>query len=291
MSSILLIGSDGYIGRRLRPHLEDEGHIVDGFDRGFFAEYGSSSCDYRHLPPSVIQTYDVVILLAGHSSVPLCEHDPQGSFSNNVVNFQNLVYKLKDDQTFIYASSGSVLSAGDEPLCHYDFQKSTIDKIARLSGKRYYGLQFGTVCGYSPTPRLELMINSMFIDAVTHGEVRVSNRNAYRAILGMSDLVRCIARIVDNPPKPGLYPLASFSYPIGAIAELVAAETGAKVVTLPATGPCYDFEIDTWKFQQAYPRFKFKQDVRSIIEELNELPLALRDKSKYNRSTNLIKYT
>jgi len=285
-----MLGDSGYIGSRLRPSLEDRGHIVDGFDRGFFAEYGSSSCDYRHLPSSVLDTYDIVILLAGHSSVPMCEHDPQGSFLNNVVNFQNLIYKLRDDQIFIYASSGSVLTQSDEPICHYDFQKSTIDKIAKLSGKRYFGLQFGTVCGYSPVPRLELMINSMFIDAITHGEVRVSNSKSRRAVLGMGDLINCVARIVYNPPEPGLYPLASFSYPIGTIAELVAAETGAKVVNLPSTGPCYDFEIDTTKFMQAFPGFIFNQDVKSIVRELNNLPLALRDKSKYNRSINLIKY-
>ena len=297
LANILLIGDSGFIGSRLKPALLSRGHIVDGWDRGFYSTY--LQFDYKNLPPSFLSNYDVVILLAGHSSVPMAEYDPVGSFKNNVVNFHGLLTKLRPDQALFYASSGSclngVLRQPDEeaelrpPTCHYDMQKQTIEQIARLSGKKTYGLRFGTLAGYSKNPRLELMINSMYCDALDRGEVRASNLTKSRAILGLSDLCRGISRMLEVKAPPGIYNMASFTSQIGDIAGKVVSLTGGKLVTLPPDDKCYDFKMITNKFEETFD-FKFQDSVESIIEDLKILPLSLRDKTIYNRSMRLIKY-
>lgn len=299
MSHILLIGDSGYSGSRLKPFLRAHGHTVDGWDIEWYSDKTLRQFDYKNLPPSFLSSYDQVILLAGHSSVPLCNHDPRGSWKNNVENFAALLENLQPDQPLIWASSGSVLNGvlrrPDEeatllaPACHYDMQKQTLERIAALSTKKTYGLRFGTLAGYSKNPRLELMINSMYCDALDKGEVRASNLTKSRAVLGLSDLCRAILRMVEHKGPPGIYNMASFTSPIGDIAGKVVSLTGAKLITLPPDDKCYDFKMVTNKFEETFD-FKFQDTVESIVEDLKTLPLSLRDKTIYNRSTRLIKY-
>lgn len=299
MANILLLGDEGFIGARLKPFLRAHGHTVDGWDISWYCDKTLRQFDYKNLPPSFLSSYDIVILLAGHSSVPMCEYDSRGSFNNNVVNFHGLLEKLRPDQPLIYASSGSVLNGvqrrQDEeatllaPTCHYDMQKQTIERIAALSSKKTYGLRFGTLSGYSRNPRLELMINSMYCDALDRGQVRASNLTKSRAVLGLSDLCRAILRMVEHKGPPGIYNLASFTADIGDIAGKVVSLTGAELITLPPDDKCYDFKMITTKFEETFD-FKFQDTVESIVEDLKILPLSLRDKTIYNRSTRLIKY-
>ena len=252
--------------------------------------------DYKNLTRDYISSFSTIVLLAGHSSVPMCANDESGAWKNNVENFKGLLDKLRPDQQFIYASSGSVYGQGLQthedaalplPMNMYDLTKQTIDKLALISGKRTYGLRFGTVCGFSPNPRNELLINSMVCDAHSQGRVFVSNHSSLRAVLGMSDLCRAICSIVNQPEAaPGVYNLSSFSHDIGDISLRVASKTGAEVVPLPPSRT-YSFSFQAWKFQDTF-KWKPQETVESIVDELMEHPLYL-DKS-YNRSTNLVTY-
>jgi nucleoside-diphosphate-sugar epimerase len=297
--NVLVLGGLGYIGSRLVPYLKAAGHTVDIWDIGYYMLSPLLRFDYKNLTSAYLAKYDWVILLAGHSSVPLCEADPYGSFKNNIVNFHELLEKLPNHTHLVWASSGSVLNGvqrrQDEeatllaPTCHYDMQKQTIERIAALSSKRTYGLRFGTLSGYSRNPRLELMINSMYCDALDRGQVRASNLTKSRAVLGLSDLSRAILRMVEHKGPPGIYNMASFTADIGDIAGKVVSLTGAELITLPPDDKCYDFKMVTTKFEETFD-FKFQDTVESIVEDLKILPLSLRDKTIYNRSTRLIKY-
>src|ERR1019366_7330445 len=109
---ILLIGSSGYIGSRLYHDLHDTHtiHCIDTNRRGNPGHVPSKHIDYTHLTRDFISHYDEVILLAGHSSVPMSVKDASGAFYNNIVAFQHLLEILDDDQRLIYASSSSVYS-------------------------------------------------------------------------------------------------------------------------------------------------------------------------------------
>lgn len=300
MSNILILGSEGYIASRLKPFLEARGHICDGFDRGYYSKFATPSADMKYLSSDIMSIYDVVICLAGHSSVPLCQADPLGSLKNNVVNFQVLLEKIKPETKLIYASSGSVYSGSlyylngeevdDKFSCtnHYDMQKLTIDTLARFSGKRTYGLRFGTVCGNSPNPRLELLISSMYCDAVDTGVINLANPLTYRSVLGMNDLCRAISCIVEQERPPGLYNIASFKDTMMNIASKVSKDIKAEINFLPDS-LSYNFAMSTAKFQKTFD-FTFMDSVESILDDLRELPPSMRRKDLFNRSTRLFKY-
>jgi nucleoside-diphosphate-sugar epimerase len=157
------------------------------------------------------------------------------------------------------------------PVNYYDLSKYVIDQYAKLSGKRCYGLRLGTVNGYSPALRTDLMINAMTISAADTGKVRVFDGHIHRPILGINDLARALAAIIDGDGPAGIYNMASFNSTVNEIAAEIAACMNCEVIeerseTANASEP-YDFKIDCSKFCTAYS-FEFKETVKSIVDSL-----------------------
>ena len=282
MKNILILGSRGYIGSYLEYALSERYNIT-GIDIGWFVIF-PSPIDYKTLTRGCLSNYDAIVLLAGHSAVRQCEGDLTSSFENNVVNFINLLDKI-DKQKLIYASSssiyGSVLGAGEtasEDLSryvatnYYDLSKYVIDQYAKLSGKQCYGLRFGTVNGFSPRLRTDIMINAMVNSALTNRHVKVFEKDIHRPILGIRDLGRALESIIDSDEEnAGVYNLASLNSTSGEIGLEVSDIMGCQLIEdVPLTAnksKPYDFQIDSSKFQNTY-NFEFKESVESITLSL-----------------------
>lgn len=217
------------------------------------------------------------ILLAGHSSVAMCENHPDEAWANNVDFFREVLRGIEPGEKFIYASSASVYDGVDNPSedCTefnlkgmYDLTKRTIDDLARLSDVEFYGLRFATVNGWSPNLRTDVMMNKMYFDAIETGVVKVQNGQLKRPILGINDLKRAITAILKSKKdKRGIYNLASFTESVEDMAKFVAECTGAKVEIAPNDRPPYAFGIDTSKFENNF-KFKFEDDVWSVLRTL-----------------------
>lgn len=279
--SVLIIGGNGYIGSRLIHDL----HLVytmHSIDACWFDSPGSTTelKDYRALSKQELSKYDAVILLAGHSSVKMCDGPILSSWNNNVNNFIDLVNKLDKSQLLIYASSGSVYGSSNtvsvedaplkfKPINNYDLTKYSLDLHAQKFIKEGYsivGLRFGTVNGWSPNTREELMINSMAKKSLYDGSIIISNKNIKRPILGISDLSQAVKTIIDHPIS-GIYNLASFIDTVENISSGVSNLLNSKVnETLNTTG-AYDFIMDTTKFKNSYD-FTFNASIDSIVKEL-----------------------
>jgi nucleoside-diphosphate-sugar epimerase len=281
MKSVLVIGGNGYIGSRLVYDLQSMYHLdivdvcwfgknlVDGFQE-----------DYKNLTKEYLSKFDTIILLAGHSSVKMCNGTINSSWNNNVLNFINLVEKLDKEQTLIYASSGSLYGVNDKiqteddvikfnPINSYDLTKYSLDLNAHKfinQGYKIIGLRFGTVNGWSPHIREELMINSMTKNSIEHNQLLVNNIQINRPILGISDLTRAVVSIVDNP-KNGIYNLASFCDNVDNISQTISNITGSKIKYTADTANNYDFNFSVYKFEQTY-NFKFQDSTTSLVNEI-----------------------
>jgi len=282
MKKILILGGAGYIGTRLREVLRER-HFVKTNDICWFNhDETSDRRDYHRLTKKELAEVEVVIVLAGHSSVPSCLGALYSPWLNNVTNFTDLLDKL-DDQLVIYASSASVYgnSAPGErhketnthftPVNNYDVTKYALDQqatIANLTGKRVIGLRFGTVNGYSANLRVDVMINSMYHSVQNDRGIQVSNKHISRAMLGIEDLCRAVERCIEQP-VPGIYNLSSFNATVGEIAEAVSRKLGAEIVDNGNTANAYDFALDTGLFEQTFD-FKFEETSDTILNSLIE---------------------
>ena len=282
MKKVLILGGNGYIGSRLRQVLREH-HFVKSNDICWFAhDETSDRRDYHKLSKQELAEFEIIVVLAGHSSVPSCIGDLPGPWLNNVTNFTDLLAKT-DDQLIIYASSASVYgnSAPGErhketnahftPVNNYDVTKYALDQqatIANLRGKRVIGLRFGTVNGWAPNLRVDVMINSMYHSVQMGTGIQVMNRHISRAMLGIEDLCRAVLRCIEKP-VPGIYNLASFNSTVGEIAQDVSAKLGVAIIDKGATKNAYDFALDTSLFEQTFD-FTFKETPATIVDSLIE---------------------
>lgn len=289
MKRILLLGANGYIGSYLNFIFEKKYNLTLLDLNWFSRNANSKSIDFRDLSKEYLSKFDVIILLAGHSSVNMCKSDLQSSFENNVNNFIKLITKI-DRQKFIYASSSSVygnseISLVDEnynnfyPNNFYDLSKLVIDSYVVKTNLNYYGLRFGTVNGWAPNLRIDLMINSMVSSAYVDGHIKLYVKDIMRPILGIVDLGRSIMSIIDSDlDNRGLYNLASFNSTSEEIAIKVSKILNVpiieysqdkieKVLNAKLQTKAYDFSINTKKFEQRFD-FKFIETIESITKNL-----------------------
>jgi nucleoside-diphosphate-sugar epimerase len=278
---ILVIGGNGYIGSRLIHDLQHT-HDIQSIDICWFGKNlgFSNEIDYNLLTKDYIAKFDVVILLAGHSSVKMCIGDINSSWRNNVSNFTILVNKLDKAQLLIYASSGSVYGITNEPLAedanitfkpinNYDLTKYSLDLNAQkfiADGYNIVGLRFGTVNGWSPNVREELMINSMTKRSIESNILTVSNVDIQRPILGITDLIQAVKAIIDTP-KFGIYNLASFCDTVENISSAVSQVLHSNIQHTPDVPNAYNFLMNVNKFKTDY-NFTFKDNTTSITSEL-----------------------
>lgn len=280
--NILIIGHKGYIGSRLYEFLQQ------------YTDFNITGCDlddiidkqhYANLTLEYLSTFNCIILLAANSSVRSCKNNFD-SLNNNVTFVIELVKKLNSTQKFIYMSSSSVYGTchdkpvdENEPLTpphnEYDFSKRIIDEYMLKTDLQYYGLRLGTVNGWSPNIRNELVINAMFNSAKTTNQISVYNPETYRAILSINDLCRAIYAIVTTEgDKRGIYNVSSFnenmenmgkgiSYILNSSYTIHETENASKFATT------YSFSMSTKKFEQTF-NFKFNDNLESIVHDLDK---------------------
>lgn len=300
MKNILIIGGNGYVGSRLRQVLAQD-YTVDSVDCCWYNyDAASRRIDYHKLTADELVKYHTVVLLAGHGSVASCNGDIRGPWLNNVTNFTNLLAKLSSNNIpLIYASSASVygnslpgqlfteLDRQFVPVNNYDITKYTLDLEAQLAiarGHTVIGLRFGTVNGWSPNLRADVMINAMYDSAKSQGKITVFNKHINRALLGIEDLCRGVISCIEQPVA-GIYNMASFNTSVDNIATTVAEQLNVPLVDKGTTANAYDFGLDTSLFQRTFD-YTFTETPSTIVDSL----IKKYDQSHIERRDNYMIY-
>ena len=277
---LLITGGCGYIGSAVHYHLRSK-YAIETVDLQWFGNFNNPNnivSDFDSLPKSFYDQFDVIFHTASHSSVPLCK-DIHASFDNNVTKLLALTKKL-NKQKFIYASSSCVYVESDgtpkvetelsPPTDGLTLSKTTLDNVMPLLDVEYYGLRFGSVNGWSPNMRTDLMINSMTTSALKNGEVNVFNAHAHRPIVSTFDIVRSIEAIINGGDNRGIYNVASFNHNIGEIGKRVANYMNVPLID-KGTSQTYDFTISSDKFKKTF-NFEFESTVESIVQSILDQP-------------------
>jgi nucleoside-diphosphate-sugar epimerase len=239
---IMLAGGAGYIGSKLAPKLVDRGYEVDVLDLFWFGDFLPNTV--KKIKKSIfdvtqgeVEGYDQVIFLAGLSNDPMAEYSPSLNFIHNASAPAYLGYIAKKAgvKRFIYAGSCSVYGYTENEL--YDEESPAVSNypygISKLQGEQavlqmvdkdfsVICLRQGTVSGYSPRMRLDLIVNTMFKSALLTNTINVHNPAIWRPILSIKDAVTAYIRIIESDNHiSGLFNVASGNYTVGEVADLV----------------------------------------------------------------------
>ena len=239
---LLVAGGAGYLGSVLIPRLLDRGYDVDVVELFWFGNHlpknvGVLNKDIFRLTVEDLKPYDQVIFLAGLSNDPMAEFSPSKNFVLNAAAPAYLAYiaKIAKVKRYIYASSCSVYGYTENEL--YDETRPVSSSypygISKLQGEQaalqlaaddfsVICLRKGTISGYSPRMRLDLIVNTMFKTAMRDGLITVHNPSIWRPILSIEDAATAYIRAVEASAKiSGVFNLASGNYTVGEVADVV----------------------------------------------------------------------
>ena len=197
---ILVTGGAGYIGCVLVRELLDRGEAVRVFDKLFFGDEPLSEFrdrielvegDIRSIDEAALAGIDSVVHLAGLSNDPTAEYNPRANYEINTIATERLALlsKRAGVRRFTFASTCSIYDRGlfaddvlvDEtaevsPRAAYAVSNHDAEKILlQLADESFSPVIFrqGTVFGYSPRMRYDLVVNTFVKDALSKGRLTV----------------------------------------------------------------------------------------------------------------------
>jgi len=230
-SLVLVTGGAGYIGCVLVPSLLDAGYRVRVFDVMFYGDGGLDPVrdrieviegDIRSFPPEMLDGVSAIINLAGLSTEPAAEYRPQ---ANHEINFRAAVElarlaKEKKVHRFIQASSGSIYDVGSghpekdilhgedfpvEPFRVYSITKREAEKKILAMANDHFTpvvLRKGSVYGYSPRMRFDLVVNAFVLSALQTGRLVLHNGGEmWRPLLSIEDAAAAYRLMLEAPAE------------------------------------------------------------------------------------------
>jgi nucleoside-diphosphate-sugar epimerase len=295
---ILVAGGAGYIGSLLVPLLIEHGYEVEVIDLLWFGnnlpvEVKVIKKELFNCVVADFQGYDQVIFLAGLSNDPMAEFNPSKNFIDNGALPSYLAYMSKRAgvKRFIYASSCSVYGYTIDKL--YDEESPAVSNypygISKLQGERgvlqmqdenfsVISLRQGTVSGFSPRMRFDLIVNTMFKSAMINKTITVNNPSIWRPIYDIRDAANAFVRAVQaNEQISGIFNVTSGNYTVGQVGDLVKYEiekkAGIKVkLDIKNVQDFRNYKV-TFEKAQTYlgyqPMFSINDIIDNLFDNLN----------------------
>jgi nucleoside-diphosphate-sugar epimerase len=290
---LLVAGGAGYVGSVLIPKLLDRGYRVDVVDLFWFGnrlpeQIGILKKDIFHLSSEDLRPYDQVIFLAGLSNDPMAEYSPSKNFIFNASAPAYLAYiaKAAGVKRCIYASSCSVYGYTENEL--YDETRPVSSSypygISKLQGEQavmqmvdskfsVISLRKGTISGYSPRMRFDLIVNTMFRSAMKDGVININNPSIWRPLLSIEDAATAYIRAVEaNPQLSGIFNVASGNYTVGEVGDMVRAAIEERLGLRPRVHIQHIQDFRNYKVSTAKASnvlsFHPNDDVKSIVRHL-----------------------
>jgi nucleoside-diphosphate-sugar epimerase len=242
---VLLTGGAGYIGSVLTPALINRGNTVRVVDCGFFG--------LDHLDPRAelvkgnildfesgwLDGVEAVIHLAGLSNDPMAAFSPSLNYMLNAGGAAIVAQAAKDAgvRRFVFGSTCSVYGLdGGEPLSEdhptnppfpYAISKLMAERqLECLTDDLFRPIIFrkGTVVGWSPRMRFDLVTNAMVKTALVEGRIIVHNPTLWRPLIDVEDACEAyLCALEADLAVTGVFNISSRNVTLEELALIVAA--------------------------------------------------------------------
>jgi nucleoside-diphosphate-sugar epimerase len=248
--NVLVTGGAGYIGCVLVERLLDRGYKVRVLDRMYWGEEPLATvrdrvelevADVRRMPPGVLDGIGAVIHLAGLSNDPTAEYDPEANWQMNALATEALGLACVEAgvERLVFASSCSLYD-GLAPGMH-DEESELEPRGAYATSKRYAEerllelvdrglcpaiLRNGTVYGFSPRMRFDLVVNTFVKDALLHERLDLHGGGwMWRPLVDVKDVADAMIAVMEAPAddvRGEIFNVLHSNYQIRELAMLVA---------------------------------------------------------------------
>src|SRR3954463_8408328 len=265
---ILGTGGAGYIGSVLTQRLLDRGYRVRILDRLYWGREPLANvldrieiveADVRDIPSDAFDGVDAVINLSGLSNDPTAEYDPEANWQMNAVATEKLGQACVERgiKRFVFASSCSLYD-GLPPGMH-DETAAIEPRGAYATSKRYGeeaplalvpdGLDAGivrngTVYGWAPRMRFDLVVNTFVKDALLKEQLELHGGGwMWRPLVDVRDCADAMIAVLEAPAEKirgEIFNVLHSNYQIRELAFLVPCSvqlTGRTVELVEAPAP------------------------------------------------------
>src|SRR5690348_2771524 len=295
---ILVTGGAGYIGSVLVQRLLARGYRVRVLDRLYWGTAALAStidridlveADVRDMPASALDGVEAVINLSGLSNDPTAEYDPEANWQMNAIATEAMgrMCVERDVERLVFASSCSLYD-GLLPGMHDE--TAPIQPRGAYATSKHYGEQAlqalvpeglcpvifrnGTVYGYSPRMRFDLVVNTFVKDALLRGQLSLHGGGwMWRPLVDVQDVSDAMIAGLEAPAEKvrgEVFNVLHSNYQIRELAMLVAGSVQllGRSVTLaeePAPKLTRDYECSNTKLAS---RLGF-QPSHSVVEAID----------------------
>jgi nucleoside-diphosphate-sugar epimerase len=325
---VLVTGGGGYLGTVLCRALVERGHQPVALDRFFWSEaplrelgVPCISGDVRELNDEWLDGIDGVSHLAGLSNDPTAEYNTEANWQMNVVATERLIAacKRRGIKRFIFASSASVYDT-DQSAHEVDHSPIMCDERTELKPRGAYSiskhaaekllldaadgdfwptiLRQGTVYGYSPRMRFDLVVNTFIKDAVVNRRLYLHGGGwMWRPLVDTTDVARAHIMCLEAPLDTvagEIFNVLEENYQIRQLAMLVAGSLAllpdpirVELVEAPLPTLVRNYRMSNAKLSQALGFTPSVTVLQSIENMLHKLPLDRVEELTHPRNYNI----
>lgn len=315
-----MAGGAGYIGSVLVPRLLARGYEVRVLDRLYFGDGGLGAVsdrvelvvgDVREPPESAFDGIDGVINLSGLSNDPTAEFRPEANWQMNAIATETLGRACVERgiERYVFASSCSLydglppgMHAEDapiEPRAAYATSKrygeEKLIELAERDGLCAVLLRNGTVYGWSPRMRYDLVVNTFVKDALLSGALKLHGGGwVWRPLVDVRDCSDAMIAAYEAPAEKvrgEIFNVVHSNYQIRELAMIVAGSvqlTGrtVKLEEAPAPKLMRDYECSNAKLSTTLgfiPRHSVLEAVSDLLAHIgDDDPASLSNPRCYN---------
>ena len=299
--TVLLTGNCGYIGAVMTKFFVERSYKVVGLDSRYYIECDQQPCgapvvqiakDIRDLAARDLDGVDAVIHLAGLSNDPLGELRGDLTREINLAASVALAKLAKQAHVprYVFASSCSVYGIAsneaplDEsslvnPITEYAKSKALVEQeVGRLADAGFHPtfMRNATAYGYSPSLRLDLVVNNLVAWGYLTGKIAImSDGTPWRPIVHVEDICRSVLAVLQAPADKIHNECFNVgrneeNFQVRDIAEMVKdVVPGCKVdIRNTSSSDERTYRVDFSKFADRFPESALQWTLRRGVEEL-----------------------
>jgi len=301
---VLVTGGAGYIGVVLCERLLEAGHQVRVLDRLYWGRKPIEHivdrielvhADVRDFDDHALDGVDGVVHLAGLSNDPTAEYNPSANWEMNAVATETLAAACKRCGVgrLTFGSSASIYDGlGDglfdettkvSPRGAYSRSKFEAEQhLMRAADGRFAPviLRQGTVYGYSPRMRLDLVVNTFIKDALLRERLYLHGGGwMWRPLVDVTDVAESHLRCLEAPANAvggQIFNVVHENHQIRQLAMLVAGSLSlhhrhVRLENAPVPSINSNYRCENRKLQDAIgftPRVTVLESIERILSFL-----------------------